>query len=264
MRVRPPYLFDDRQGSALDVVSDVGAATVEMTVHGRWSRRLGADISHAMKKCLAEHPAVVLVDLRDLQDPSGASAAMWLAGRRAGLALRPPVQVALCLAPDDPLAARLQRLGTPRYLAMYGSLAQARVAVAGRRPLTDMLQWPLAPAPESASVARDLIGQACQAWGSPSLLHPARLVVSELVANAVEHAGTEHLVTVSRRGAALHLSVRDGDPRPPRLLPPAPVVPGEPLDERGRGLRLVHATAFAWGSMPTRTGKVVWASVRDK
>ncbi|MEU8817298.1 hypothetical protein [Actinoplanes sp. NPDC048796] len=34
-----------------------------------------------------------------------------------------------------------------------------------------------------------------------------------------------------------------------------------PLGERGRGLRLVHVTAAAWGVLPTRDGKVVWAAV---
>jgi hypothetical protein len=33
------------------------------------------------------------------------------------------------------------------------------------------------------------------------------------------------------------------------------------LSERGRGLRLVHFGAAAWGAMPTRGGKVVWATV---
>jgi hypothetical protein len=39
-------------------------------------------------------------------------------------------------------------------------------------------------------------------------------------------------------------------------------LPGQPLDERGWGLRVVAATAIVWGSLPTRTGKMVWASVR--
>jgi len=40
---------------------------------------------------------------------------------------------------------------------------------------------------------------------------------------------------------------------------PAPYRPDE-----SRGLRVVHATAVAWGAMPTDTGKVVWALVRPE
>jgi len=66
---------------------------------------------------------------------------------------------------------------------------------------------------------------------------------------------------VSRRGAGVHLTVSDGLASPPRLIRPARPRPGRPLDERGLGLRLVAGTAIAWGWLPTRTGKVVWATL---
>jgi hypothetical protein len=120
----------------------------------------------------------------------------------------------------------------------------------------------LAPEPEAASLARTLVGDACLAWDLPDLLRPARRVMSELVLNAVEHAGTDLLVTVTLGTNGLHIAVADGDPRQPRLRSPAPVRRGAPLDERGRGLRAVQAEAVRWGSVPTTTGKVVWAVLR--
>jgi hypothetical protein len=33
------------------------------------------------------------------------------------------------------------------------------------------------------------------------------------------------------------------------------------LDEQGWGLQMVHAVTVAWGVMPTRGGKVVWATL---
>ncbi|MDI6104141.1 ATP-binding protein [Actinoplanes sp. NEAU-A12] len=85
--------------------------------------------------------------------------------------------------------------------------------------------------------------------------------MSELATNAVEHARTDAMATVAGDGTRLHLAVRDGDTRYPRLTAPVSVRDGIPLDEQGRGLRLVHAVAAAWGAIPARGGKVVWATV---
>jgi hypothetical protein len=263
MEVRPPHLFssDDHHGPRLTVVGDVTTAVVEMAVHGPWDRRLGADVTTATHKCLAEQPSALIADLRDLHDPDGRSAALWLAVRRACLARQPAVHLGLCVTPGGPLADRLTRLGVRRHVPVFPSPAAARAELTGRAPRRPVLQSHLPPEPLSASLALDLVGQGCSAWRLPGVLHPARRVLSELVTNAVEHARTPVLVTVSHRGPGLHLSVRDGDPRLPRLLPGRGAGPSH---ERGQGLRLVHAGASAWGAMPTHGGKVVWATVRPR
>lgn len=215
-------------------------------------------------KCFAEAPFSVIIDLRDLEDPSAASAATWWTAGMRGFALQPSVQVVLCLPSTAPLAGRLRRLGAKRSLPVYATMAEARAAVASRLPLTERQQMRLEPTALAPSLARDLVARACQAWSMTAVLHPARLVMSELVLNAVEHARTTIVVTVSKRGDGLHLAVADLDPRLPRLLDPALVDPDRPLDERGHGLWAVHAAAAVWGAMPTRDGKVVWATLRSR
>lgn len=140
--------------------------------------------------------------------------------------------------------------------------AEAVVALtAGHRWIRRPLVLRLPPEPESPALARNLVGTACRAWDLPHLLHPARLVMSELVTNAVEHAGSEITIVVSYRDGGLHLAVCDAEPRLPRLLDLPRPRPGEPLDERGRGLRTVRATATTWAATPTPTGKTVWATL---
>jgi anti-sigma regulatory factor (Ser/Thr protein kinase) len=131
-------------------------------------------------------------------------------------------------------------------------------------PLTDQLQQRLPPEPESARLARLMVADACHAWHLPHLRYPAQLVMSELVSNAVQHASTPMLVTVSRRGAGLHLAVRDGSPILPPPWQPASAPASPPLTEGGRGLQIVQRAAAAWGALPThdRDGKVVWATLR--
>jgi hypothetical protein len=150
-------------------------------------------------------------------------------------------------------------LAVERYFPVRATPAEARAVVLGTVPWTQRLQLiQRAPNELSTCNARNLVGAACEAWRMPDLLHPARIIVSELVTNALEHAGTDVTVTVWRRGEGLHLSVRDGDPRFPRLLDASSGAPGE----RGAGLRIVGARATAWGAMATPDGKLVWATLR--
>lgn len=83
--------------------------------------------------------------------------------------------------------------------------------------------------------------------------------MSELVGNAVEHAGTEIDVWVSMRGATVHLAVQDRSTRPPLLRGSDPTRPGG-VWAPGMGLRIVAATATAWGALPSSDGKVVLAT----
>ena len=241
---------------------DVDASVVLLTVSGRWDRAMWTLTTERLNKCLAEHPEALIVDLTELDDPTGSSAPTWMAAQQSAAAMAPSVQLALCIPPDLPLADRMQRLGVRHYLPVYARVRQARVAIASRLPLTERLVRTLSPEPESPSLARNLAGDACLSWDRVELLHPCRSVMSELVNNAIEHAGTEMTVVVSLRGAGVHLSVADRVAALPRVLKPGRVRRDRPLDERGRGLQVVSALTVAWGALPTRTGKVVWATLQ--
>lgn len=248
---------------SVSVETDIDAAVALMTLRGKWERRLWSAAVTALHKCLAEHPEALIVDLTELDDPASGSALAWVTAQRNAAAMQPPVQIALCVPPDLPLADRLQRLGARRFLPVYAKVRQARVAIASRLPLTERLSVTLQPDADAPRIARTLVHDACMAWNMPDLLRQSELVISELVTNAVRHARTELAVVISLRGRCLHLSVYDRlahPPRQPRLARPRP---GAPLDELGRGLQTVTATAVAWGSLPTRTGKVVWATMRS-
>jgi anti-sigma regulatory factor (Ser/Thr protein kinase) len=88
----------------------------------------------------------------------------------------------------------------------------------------------------------------------------AALVVSELVTNAVVHAGTGVAVEVTLSGRVLRLRVADGDTRPP--------VPRRAVSDElstGRGLRLLEVLSTRWGVEPTtppeQPGKAVWCEL---
>lgn len=262
MKSEAPYLIagaEERRDRSVAVIADVTAGVVEVTVHGRWDRALWHDAGVALGKCFAEQPAAVIVDLHDMGDPQAASAAAWWMVGMRGADLRPTVQLALCLPAATALSARLHRLNARRYLPVYASMPEARAAITARLPMTDRVQLRLAPKSDAAGRASNLVADACQTWRLPHMLHNGRMVMSELVDNAVEHAATELLITVSRRGTGIHLAVSDGDTRLPRLIKPCRVRSTGAARRRGRGLQVVHTASTAWGAMPTTAGKVVWA-----
>lgn len=86
-------------------------------------------------------------------------------------------------------------------------------------------------------------------------IQKAQLAVSELVTNAVVHAGSSLTVRL-RVGGWVRLEVSDADPRP---LDPPPMA--EPDRESGRGLRLVADVSRAWGVERDPRGKTVWCEL---
>jgi len=262
--LKPPYLIrraSARREGSVSVTADVDAGVIEVAVQGRWSPSLRVEAWTAVTKCFVEHPLAVIVDLHELEDPLASSAPAWWTMSTTGARMAPPVSVVVCLPLTAALTARLNRLGAKRYLPVFTTLPDARTAVAGRLPMTQRVRLHLPPRPEAVIRARALTADACDAWRLPGLLHPAGLILAELVDNAVKHAGTELVATVARRGCGIHLAVSDEDPRLPTVTDPASrgrEAPGE----GGTGLRAVHAAATVWGAMPTTSGKVIWAVVR--
>jgi anti-sigma regulatory factor (Ser/Thr protein kinase) len=85
------------------------------------------------------------------------------------------------------------------------------------------------------------------------LLDDARLVITELAANAVAHARSPFTVSIRSRSSTIHIRVRD------RSRAMATMRADAPTTASGRGLRLVAALSSRWGVDPVADGKVVWA-----
>ncbi|NUS84976.1 MAG: ATP-binding protein [Streptomyces sp.] len=119
---------------------------------------------------------------------------------------------------------------------------------------------PLPHAPKAAGTARRHVRDVLDTWCvDGELTECVEVVASELVTNAVRHAGHADGVialTMLRSAKRLRLEVDDPDRRPPVW----PVGPVPDSQERGRGLVIVAALSKDWGhyARPLR-GKVVWA-----
>jgi two-component sensor histidine kinase len=122
--------------------------------------------------------------------------------------------------------------------------------------VSDVVVAVLPPRAASASEAREIVTTQCVAWGMASLCDDVALVVTELVANAVRHAGTDIQISVSALGDGVRLEVRDGSTRP--LRPRAALS----SDEGGRGLLLDDALSSRYGVQGDADGKRVWVELR--
>lgn len=112
---------------------------------------------------------------------------------------------------------------------------------------------------ESAGVARRLTRGILQRhWAHPEeFTDEAELLVSELVGNAVRHAGAQVFgLRLLRRRGWVRIEVRD----PSRALPC--LLPVDSLDLSGRGLFLVNHYAQRWGVDLHPGGKTTWCEMR--
>jgi len=153
-------------------------------------------------------------------------------------------------------------------------LSPAASAVpAGYQPArADMASLPLGPAPGSARAARDFTAAVLGIWGLADALPDARLVVSELVTNALRYGLSDAglpapcaprspnpfiRLRLVRSSAVLRCEVTD-----PSDIMPTCLAPDEDT-EIGRGLCLVAAISDQWGAIPLPNGgKCVWADLR--
>lgn len=110
---------------------------------------------------------------------------------------------------------------------------------------------------EAPRVARDVVAKWLDDRGCTELRRQDVLVVlSELVTNAVRHAGSASMLAVSCSDGRLRVEVSDTSAA-------GPIMRDSDGAAGGFGLRLVTEFSDAWGWTPTEAGKMVWAEMRN-
>ncbi|MFF2509157.1 SpoIIE family protein phosphatase [Streptomyces sp. NPDC058067] len=114
------------------------------------------------------------------------------------------------------------------------------------------------PVGRSVATARAFVRDTLQGWGFPDIIDDAVVLTSELVTNAVVHAGTSAEVLCLRTDDGVRIEVADRYPEREIPLQQSAVSMGSPDREGGRGLQLCAALATRWGVDYTPTHKLVW------
>ncbi len=148
----------------------------------------------------------------------------------------------------EPLAAR--------EIANEGSLPMSRhVPVVEQGLVSHRRELTLAAEPAAPRHARTLLRAAATEWEvNEEIYEDAAMIVTELVANAVDHARSSSTLTIDLDDHGLRVAVRDtcaaGVPH---------LAPADPHAPRGRGLQMVDALSTNWGVTRHGDGKTVWA-----
>jgi len=109
------------------------------------------------------------------------------------------------------------------------------------------------PDPTDIACVRRFAREVAESWDVAG--EDLALLVTELATNAIQHAGTEFTVRVSRHSRVIRLEVQDqGDGTPARLKA------GTDRPD-GRGLLLVESLSYAWGVRHEAVGKTVWVEL---
>jgi anti-sigma regulatory factor (Ser/Thr protein kinase) len=104
----------------------------------------------------------------------------------------------------------------------------------------------------SAGRARALLREELERWGLPELVETGTLCVSEIVTNAVVHAGTPVRLEIELRPECVRVEVHDGGAAPPERLQ------AQLDDVHGRGVAIVEMLTTQWGVEAADAGKCVW------
>lgn len=232
-----------------------GEAAV-VRVAGSLDDRSASTLHEALTQCLPQEPSLIVLDITALTEASPDTVGAF--GALADQARAWPGANVVLAGPVPRVARTLLASGVTASVPAYSSVEAARHNPGWARggPWPQRFRLVLTPSVTAATRARRLVDRACVEWALPGLQDPARLIVTELVSNAVRHAGTGLEVVLSRWSDTVCFGVRDESTAPPRPHGPVP-----PTVEGGRGLLVVDIMCRSWGITPLPGGKVVWASL---
>ena len=210
-----------------------------------------ADTLHTvLLESFADGTDAVVCDVTCAQEPPEVRHALVNAVLAAANRTRGWPGMLLVVVGPEPAAAAGE---LPAGLAAAARLADA-VRLVGARLRARTAGEVLEPLLQAPALARAFLRRTLAGWGAERFVDDALLVVDELVANAVLHAGTEIELRLALRADRLGVAVADRSRERPSLEY------ADGAAERGRGLLLVDAVATDWHVLPRRDGgKVVRA-----
>jgi anti-anti-sigma regulatory factor len=221
-----------------------------ITLHpaGPLARDSVAALRSFLDKAFAAGPAAIIVNLSNVtvEDESCLTPIPTVAESQTAVLLS---------AATDMVAQWFRALGLDQHIVHYPgpSTGSADGQLAGPRQ-----RRRIGPTVEAPATARAFVDDTCSRWlVSAAVIETLKLIVTELVTNAVRHARPPIELVIRRSRWHIHLAVIDEERQLAILRGPE-----TPRSSTGRGLMLVEAFATAWGCTPTPSGKSTWATVR--
>jgi hypothetical protein len=240
----------DREGRGR---SDVDVSRQQIGGY-RWVRahghlRLGTVpvLRDALLKESAEQPNGLVCDLREVQARSDVLTFLLAVADRIHAWPASPLVV---LAAAGEQRRSLERIGVARRLPVAERPDEVPGLMA-RCPPRLRAGIDLAPWEDSGAAARAFVDRTLLEWQLPGRVGAARLIATELVENAVRHAGTGLTLRISLAAGVVGVAVSDRGAGPASAVTPV---------SGGFGLVLVDRISHRWGALSRPDGGLtVWA-----
>lgn len=220
-----------------------------VVVSGSVGVREANSLLGAVQAALAQEPRGVVVDLTAAAEVTGA-AFTSLSSLRALPSGWPRASVAFCPARPDLVAGLVG-------LSVHTDHADAVRRVDDRSD-APRERVDLRASLDSPAQARAVVAACADRLGLEELRDDLTLVVSEMVTNAVRHAGPPVAIEIQADLDTVLIAVNDGSPVHPQPRPAGADAEG------GRGLLLVDLLSVEHGVRPDPPGKTVWAALRRR
>jgi hypothetical protein len=243
------------EDAQLTIAADRLDSVALLTPHGVLDSKTYRSLRDGIIKAALDEPAAVIVDVTDLAVPAESAWAVFTSARWH-VSTWPDIPVFLVSAH---LSARntMARNGIARYVPVYPSVPEAveglHSAPFSRYRRRARAQLP--PGLSSLRRSRELVTEWLSAWGRADMIPPAKIVVTSLIENVLQHTHSSPCMRLETAGRTVTVAVEDSSPVQ------AGVRETHTSAEMSSGLRIVGALCRAWGNAPTPSGKTVWAVI---
>jgi anti-anti-sigma regulatory factor len=244
-----------RHASQLAVSADTAGAVCLLAVEGVLDSSTYLKLRDAIIKAALDEPRAVLVDVNALDVPASSAWSVFTSARWH-VSTWPDVPIVLVCAHTG-RRATIARTGVTRYVLAYASVEAALGALTHdhrRSRLRARAELPASLA--SLRTARQMVAERLTTWSQRELIPVATVIVNVFVENVLQHTISAPVLVLESNGATVSVSVQDGN-----SVPAARHEDAYRGGDRVSGLAIVASVCRAWGSMPTPSGKTVWAVI---
>ena len=243
-----------RSASPLVVSTDTADAVCLLTVTGVLDSSTYLDLRDAVIKAALDEPRAVLVDVNGLGVPAPSAWSVFTSARWH-VSTWPAVPIILVC--DNAARRRAIALtSVTRYVPVHPTVDAALAAVDDTRRARRRARTELPASLASLRKAREFVAELLGGWSHDELIPVATVVVNVFIENVLQHTTSAPVLILESASDSVTVSVQD-DSSTPAARHEDPYHGGE----RVSGLAIVASVSRAWGSIPTPSGKTVWAVI---
>lgn len=252
---RPTSNTETLMGRPALVVSAETVGTVSLlTVDGVIDTSTYLQLRDAVIKAALDEPRAVLVDVNALDVPASSAWSVFTSARWH-VSTWPDVPIVLVCGHAS-RRRTIERNGVTRYVPVYATAEAALAALTDGRRARQRACSDLPALLASLRRSREFVAQWLGEWSHSELIPVVTVVVNVFVENVLQHTASGPVVILESDGKTIAVLVQDENSTP-AARHEDPYRGGE----RVSGLAIVASVCRAWGSMPTPSGKTVWAVI---